>query len=130
MAAKTRKNSANQRFQKYYDILDAAPSIDARTADSSTLERTRISDEIAREKKLKNDDTEQDIKLKRITLDRLFSFLVGETIIVFLLAFFQATHLLGFALEEWSFKLLTSVTIVQITVMLSVAVNYLFPKKP
>jgi hypothetical protein len=129
MAAKTRKNSANQRFQKYYDILDAAPSVSVRAADISNPERTRISDEIAREKKLKNDDTEQDIKLKRITLNRLFSLLVGETVIVFVLAFLQATHLFGFALEEWSFKLLTSVTIVQITVMLSVAVNYLFPKK-
>ena len=129
MAAKTRKNSANQRFQKYYDILDAAPSLMARVADTPHTDRTRISDEIAREKKLKNDDAEQDIKLKRITLNRLFSLLVGETVIVFLLAFFQATHAFGFALEEWSFKLLTSVTIVQITVMLSVAVNYLFPKK-
>jgi hypothetical protein len=129
MAAKTRKNDANQRFQKYYDILDAAPSMRARAAETPNTERTRISDEIAREKKLKNDDTEQDIKLKRITLNRLFGLLVGETIIVFVLAFLQATHLFGFALEEWSFKLLTSVTIVQITVMLSVAVNYLFPKK-
>ncbi len=130
MAAKSRKNPRDEQFQKYYDILYAAPSVGARAAEPQNTDRTRISDEIAREKRLKNDDTEQDIKLKRITLNRLFSLLVGETIIVFILAFLQATHLFGFALEEWSFKLLTSVTIVQITVMLSVAVNYLFPKKP
>ena len=129
MAAKTRKNNKDEQFQKYYDILYGASAGNARAAEPQTTDRTRISDEIAREKRLKNDDTEQDIKLKRITLNRLFSLLVGETVIVFILSFLQATHLFGFALEEWSFKILTSVTIVQITVMLSVAVNYLFPKK-
>jgi hypothetical protein len=118
----------NAHFQKYYDFL-ATPEINGERIIQHAVQRSSISDEIAREKKLKNDDTEQDIHLKKSTLNRLFALLVGETIIVFFFTFLQATHDFHFALDEWSFKLLTSVTIAQITVMLSVAVNYLFPKK-
>lgn len=122
-------NSNPAKLQKYYDFLaDPEQFPVASSHKTSSPERSSISREIAREKKLKNDDTEQDIRLKKITLNRLFIFLAGETIFVFLFAFFQATHLFGFSLEEWSFKLLTSVTIAQITVMLLVAVQYLFPK--
>ena|SRR5688572_2874284 len=86
--------------------------------------------EIARERKIRNDDAEQDIRLKRSTLNRLFTFLSVETAVIFIFAMLQATHALGFALEEWSFKLLISATLAQITAMLFVAVRYLFPKKP
>lgn len=116
-------------LQKYYNFLTIPAGNRSLFGKSHSPKRSSISDELAREKKLKNDDTEQDIQLKKITLNRLFKLLVGETAIVFIFAFLQGSHLFGFALEEWSFKLLTSVTITQITVMLFVAVNYLFPKK-
>jgi hypothetical protein len=92
-------------------------------------EERDINQEIARAQKIKNDDAEQDISLKRKTLNRLFIFLGVETACIFLLAFFQAVHWPGhFHLEEWSFKLLITATILQITGMLYLAVRYLFPK--
>jgi len=85
--------------------------------------------ELARRERIKNDDAEQDIVLKRDTLNRLFRLLSIETAAIFVLAVLQATREpWHFHLEDWSFKLLTSVTIVQITAMLFVAVRYLFPK--
>lgn len=93
--------------------------------------RTRIEDEITKEeiraRKLVNDDKAQDIKLKKLTLNRLFVFLGIETGIVFIFALLQATHWFNFRLEEWSFNLLIGATLAQITAMLFVAVRYLFP---
>lgn len=87
-----------------------------------------INQEIARAERIKNDNAEQDIQLKRNTWYRLFRFLITETTVVFVLAFFQAIHWpWQFHLEEWSFKLVVAVTIGQITAMLYVAVRYLFP---
>jgi|GEM_PF-1470057 len=84
--------------------------------------------EIARERKLRNDDAEQDISLKRSTLRRLFLFLTIETAVIFIFALFQAVHWpASFALDKWSFDLLVVATIAQITGMLFVAVRYLFP---
>lgn len=124
----SKTSPAEGHLQKYYDFLSSPENTTERSIQGPT-QRSSVADEIAREKKLKNDDTEQDIRLKKTTLNRLFALLVGETIIIFLFSFLQATHDFHFALDEWSFKLLTSVTITQITVMLYVAVNYLFPKK-
>jgi hypothetical protein len=129
MAKKHLPVNKTERLQKYYDFLTVPPTASSTTNKPGAKKRSSISDELAREKKLKNDDAEQDIQLKKITLNRLFILLACETAIVFFFAFLQATRLFGFALEEWSFNLLTSVTITQITVMLFVAVNYLFPKK-
>jgi len=112
-------------LQKYF-LHVSRSSVQATPAQLGTP--TSITAEIIREKRLKNDDTEQDIQLKRSTLSRLFQLLIGETIIVFIFAFLQATAIWHFHLEEWSFKLLITATITQITVMLLVAVNYLFPK--
>lgn len=80
------------------------------------------------EAQLKNKGLAQDIALKKTTLFALFGFLAIETAVIFLFAFFQAVRFGGFALEEWSFKLLVTATIVQITTMLLVAVKHLFPK--
>ncbi len=80
-----------------------------------------------RRKELENDAFSQDIALKRITLIVLFVFLALETVLVFTFAFLQATKLLSFSLEEWSFKLLITATLSQITLMLNVAVKHLFP---
>ncbi|MDN5274211.1 MAG: hypothetical protein JWP06_112 [Candidatus Saccharibacteria bacterium] len=129
MAKKQRSTTTNPaKLQKYYNFLADPEQFPVASSTTHSPERSSISREIAREKKLKNDDTEQDIRLKKITLNRLFTFLASETVLIFVFSFFQATHLFGFSLEEWSFKLLTSVTIAQITIMLLVAVQYLFPK--
>jgi hypothetical protein len=89
-----------------------------------------ISQELAREQQLKNENAAQDIKLKRSTLDRLFWFLTIETGVVFVFALCQATgQPAGFHLEDWSFRVIVGATIAQITGMLFVAVRYLFPTK-
>jgi len=80
-------------------------------------------------KELDNVEKAQDIKLKKQTLWTLFTFLGIETVAVFSFAFLQATDIWKFEMEEWSFKLLLSATITQITIMLLVAVKHLFPKK-
>ncbi len=122
----TRRNSSTHSINS----PAAYQALGARSAPTpQTTPRTSMDDEIIREKQLKNDDTQQDIKLKRNTLNLLFCFLGVETITIFVFAFLQATDRYHFHLEEWSFKLLVSATIAQITIMLSVAVNYLFPKK-
>jgi hypothetical protein len=88
-----------------------------------------ITQELARREKIKNDDAEQNIALKRQTLNRLFRFLSAETALIFLLALAQAIHKpYNFRLDEWSFKLVVTATLGQITAMLFVAVRYLFPK--
>jgi hypothetical protein len=92
--------------------------------------RIDINQEIAREQKLRNDNAEQDIRLKRQTLERLFRFLTIETVLIFLFAIAQATQWPGdFHPDETSFQIVVGATIAQITGMLFVAVRYLFPKK-
>ena len=127
---------------RYMDLLDQLQDVrvvpqvytksEARKDEVNTVANTPsidINNEIAREQKLKNDNVEQDIQLKRSTLDRLFVFLTAETALIFAFAFFQAIRWpFHFHLEEWSFKLVLTVTILQITGMLYVAVRYLFPK--
>ncbi len=92
-------------------------------------EQKGIDEELVRRQRLDNDDAEQNIKLKRIVLDRLFWFLGIETAAVFLCTLLQATNWVGFKLDEWSFNILVTATIAQIAGMLLVAVRYLFPTK-
>jgi hypothetical protein len=89
----------------------------------------KLKEEQVREQSIKNDDREQDKRLKKGSLIALFVLLSVETFVIFSFALFQATSLFGFKLEEWSFKLLISATITQITIMLMVAIKYLFPSK-
>lgn len=124
--AKANNNTDTARKELISNYQQLVTSL---TPAKPSIARTSIEDEIARERKLKNDDTEQDIELKRKTLARLFLLLEIETAIIFVFSFLQATRWLEFRLDDWSFKLLTTATITQITVMLTVAVNYLFPKK-
>lgn len=88
-----------------------------------------IPSELAKREKIKNDALQQDITLKKITLVILFIFLACETIVIFFFTYLQATNTFNFRLEEWSFKLLITATILQITYMLQVAVKHLFPNK-
>ncbi len=83
----------------------------------------------ARKIQLENDNEEQNIKLKRYTLIALFLFLTVETLLVFKFAFKQADLTNCFRLEKWSFNLLVTATISQITYMLKIAVEHLFPRK-
>lgn len=91
---------------------------------------TSIVNKIKRRKEeIENEDLEQNIRLKRYTLFILLGFLAVETIVIFVFSFFQATFIFNFKLEEWSFKLLITATILQITFMIQVAVKHLFPNK-
>lgn len=117
------------RFRKYATPQSESPR-PPKTSGRASVEPIDIDQEIARKTQLENENTAQDIRLKRITLNRLFWFLAAETTLIFLFAFFQAVEWPdGFALEEWSFRVLIGATIAQITGMLFVAVRYLFPKK-
>ena len=129
MAQQPKDPSYNKYLRKVQQI---ATEVSA-TPPSAPEKRTSIEDEITKEeiraRKLVNDDKAQDIKLKKLTLNRLFVFLGIETAAIFLFALFQATHWFNFKLDEWSFNLLISATLAQITAMLFVAVRYLFPAK-
>lgn len=107
----------------YTEISPSTPS----QPDPRTSIEHEISKEEVRARKLVNDDKAQDIKLKKLTLNRLFTFLGIETAAIFLFALMQATNMFGFELEEWSFNLLIGATLTQITAMLFAAVRYLFP---
>lgn len=82
---------------------------------------------------LKNQNYAQNILLKKNTLTALFIFLAIETLVIFVFSFLQASRYWEFTdkfyFEEWSFRVLVSATIIQITIMLQVAVKHLFPEK-
>lgn len=84
---------------------------------------------IRRSKDLKNKELDQYISLKKWTLIVLLLFLAVETILIFYYSYLQATMLYNFKLQEWSYKLLVTATLLQITYMLQVAVKHLFPNK-
>lgn len=86
-------------------------------------------DEKIRKQQIENDNIEKDQRLKETTLRILFFFLTFETIIIFVLAFFQGFYAGGFHLEEWSFRLVIAGTLSQIAAMLIIAVKNLFPTK-
>jgi hypothetical protein len=85
-------------------------------------------DEKIRKQKIENDNIVRDQRLKETTLKLLFTFLTAETIVIFTFAFLQGLNR-GFHLDEWSFRVVLSATILQITAMLTIAVQHLFPKK-
>lgn len=119
------------------DVADNAELIEQLRADVASepttqapeQTRSRSIDEKIRAKKIENDITEADQKLKILTLLVLFVFLSIETIVVFALAFKQGFASSGFHLDEWSFRVVITATIGQITAMLTIAVQHLFPKK-
>lgn len=104
-------------------------TISEHTHRSDKRSQKGIDEELVRRQRLDNDDAEQNIRLKRIVLDRLFWFLGIETAAVFLCTLLQATSWFGFKLDECSFDILVTATIAQIAGMLLVAVRYLFPRK-
>jgi ABC-type multidrug transport system permease subunit len=83
----------------------------------------------SRRRELENTAFEQDILLKKGTFFYLILFLVSETVLIFIIAFFQGLAPWHFHLEEWTFKLLATATITQITAMFFMVVKHLFPTK-
>jgi len=97
---------------------------------SNNQETVSVAKEIdSRRRELENTAFEQDIKLKKGTFFYLILFLVIETALIFIISFFQGLHIFGFRLEEWTFKLLVTATIAQITGMFFIVVKHLFPQK-
>ncbi len=134
MAGKNKKIQNGFYFQKGIPLerasLDHLLKSSVRFSYPKQDQKTiKIEEELAIKEKLKNDDYNQDITLKRITLYFLLILLTAESLVIFTFAFLQATKFLGFALEEWSFRLIIGATITQIYLMLKVAVKYLFPIK-
>lgn len=120
--AKQAVDDAVQLINRAQRVAGAPPPDDIKTSD--------VDAEITRRRRLQNDDVEQNIRLKRVVLNRLFWFLGIETFLIFAFTFCQATKLpLAFELPEWSFNILVTATILQIAAMLLVAVRYLFPNK-
>jgi len=97
-----------------------------------SLGRNKIShDSLPREKSIEDRIKEEainnmklDIELKKDTLYFLLILLGVETFAIFTLVFFQGFEII--TIEEWTMRILTVSTITQITVMLNIAVKYLF----
>lgn len=94
-----------------------------------TAQKPTTIDEKLRRQQIENDKLEKDQELKENTLKKLFRFLSIETAIIFALAFLQGFRWWRFKMDEWSFRLVITATIGQITAMLTIAVQHLFPKK-
>lgn len=122
-----KKSSTTSEFSEIYRALAQPRSAAPKNTGEPAAAKKDVDEELIRRQRLSNDDVEQNIRLKRVVLNRLFWFLGIETFFIFLFAFMQATHWLGFTLEQWSFNILITATIAQITGMLFVAVRYLFP---
>ena len=140
---KTKKDSIDKFYNEFYKALNKniksfssyTPQVQLETVE----ERLQRAEE--EKEKIKNEGLKQDIKLKKTTLITLFVFLSIETLLIFFFSYLQAIHvdctklshphwgLECFHLEEWSFKLLITATISQITIMLLVAVKHLFPQQ-
>lgn len=119
----------DERYRNYLNILRNSIIRGNPSYASEWEKKTKVEDILAHREEIKNRGIEQDIEHRKKTLTTLFYFLGLETFAIFLFAFLQAVEWLGFNLEEWSFKLLVTVTISQITIMLLVAVKYLFPEQ-
>lgn len=89
----------------------------------------KIREEKARKEKIANDIREKDHRLKERTLTLLFIFLGMETLVIFYISLLQGFKLEGFELDAWSFRLLVTATLGQITAMLTIAIKHLFPRK-
>jgi hypothetical protein len=110
--------------------LRGEASTDARkVTQPNDRQKPKRLDQKIRRQQIENDIAEADQKLKIKTLFILFIFLSIETFVVFVLAFLQGLHTFGFHMEEWSFRVVIAATIGQITAMLTIAVQSLFPKK-
>lgn len=117
----------------YIDALreiSSAPPASGRPAEEKKPSvDNRILEEEIRLVRIENDIREKDQALKEQTLRWLFVLLGIETGIVFVIAVVQGFHLGGFALDEWSLRLLLAATLVQTVSMLTIAIKHLFPQQ-
>lgn len=114
------------------DLRRLAQSPEAGSGSSAPFEESQKLDEKiqrARSKKLENDGVEKDQRLKEKTLYKLFRLLWCETVVIFVLTFFQGFKYRGFHLDQWTLRLVVSATLTQITAMLLIAVQHLFPNR-
>jgi hypothetical protein len=107
--------------------IESSSPIKISTEPTSIRKEIREIDEEKRAKQIDNDAKQQDIELKKKTLNRLFLLLCAETIVVFVFAYWQGRTDNNFSLDQWSFRIIISATILQITTMLIYAVRHLFP---
>lgn len=85
-------------------------------------------EELIRREKIRNDNLESDQGMKRQSLYMLFMLLTIETVAVLVIILLQGFENI-FSLEEWSFRIFVSATLLQITAMLHTAIKHLFPAR-
>lgn len=121
-----------ERLRKQADQRSAASDhIPSFAATKGTRIDDRLQAARRRKQEIANENAEKDQRLKEQTLQKLFRFLLAETAIIFLFAFLQGFGVLWrwkFHLDDWSFRIVVGATIGQITAMLIIAVQHLFPK--
>jgi hypothetical protein len=110
-------------------ISNAPPAGAVPTQEQQPSVDNRILEEEVRLARIENDIREKDQALKEQTLRWLFILLGIETGVVFVIAVMQGFHLVGFALDEWSLRLLLAATLVQTVSMLTIAIRHLFPQQ-
>lgn len=110
-------------------ISNAPPAGSAPAHEQKPSVDNRILEEEVRLARIENDIREKDQALKEQTLRWLFILLGIETGVVFVIAVMQGFHLGGFALDEWSLRLLLAATLVQTVSMLTIAIRHLFPQQ-
>jgi|GEM_PF-3463614 len=106
------------------DLIDSSSSISGNTAGRLNNELLQPESFEDRVKRIRAEDMELDMHLKKVTLFALLGFLILETLALFVLTFFQGFGII--TIEEWTMRILTVSTIMQITFMLNIAVKYLF----
>lgn len=77
-------------------------------------------------RKLQIDEIRKEIEQKERTLNKLFKFLAIESIALFVIALLQGFECINFHLDAWTLRILVTATIIQITLMLKIALRYLF----
>lgn len=90
----------------------------------------------ARVQEARAEDAEGDIKLKKKIARVIISILIAQTVLIFYIAISQGLGMLvyfnwptSFHLEEWSFRILISGTLVETYYLMRIVVTYLFPKR-
>lgn len=123
---RTSSEDNNQLNRKYSTLLTPKqPSIPF----DKLLQQQRI-----RSQELNNDKKEREIdlisknqSLKKLTLILLFVLLFAESLVLFVLAFFQGFSFYGFELDLWTLRIIVVASLIQISAMLTIAVQHLFP---
>jgi hypothetical protein len=97
----------------------------------SKIDEARVrARELDNEKKhTENELINKNQTLKKLTLILLFILLFVESIALFVLTFFQGFEFYGFDLDPITLRIIVVASLVQISAMLMIAVQHLFPPK-